>query len=134
MTEIQSLKRPPKQEHNILRVYVSMFVTLCSIYALSNEWFHYYFAFVMTSYMTYGLFVDSWDYIIHHVLALSIIGFKLIFAINDSRPDNTLVYFTRCEYSSIFYSGKIIVCDIIDRTKLKKLKKIEPIIKNVLGL
>jgi len=113
---------------------VSMFVTLSSIYVLQNYWFRYYFAVIMTSYMTYGLFIDSWDYIIHHVFALSIIGFKLIFAIHDSRPDNTLVYFTRCEYSSIFYSGKIIVCDIIDRTNSKTIKKIEPIIKNAFDL
>jgi len=118
----------PKSEHNILRGYVNMFVTLSSIYALQNDWFRYYLAVVMASYMIYG------SSFIHHAFVLTNIGFKLIFASNDDRPDNTVVYFTRCEYSTIFYSGKIIVCDLIERSKSNKLKKIEPIIKNAFDL
>jgi hypothetical protein len=121
-------------EHSMVRVYVSMFVTLCGVYAVWNEWFYNYFAVVMTAYMTYGLFVDSWDYCVHHVLAISFIVFKIVFCPNDSRTDYTMIYLTRCEYTSIFYGGKIMVNDLIKRSSSTQLKKIAPILKNAFDL
>lgn len=127
-------KLNPKPEHNMVRVYVSMFVTFSGIYAVWNNWFYNYFAVIMMVYMTYGLFVDSWDYVVHHIFAISFIVFKIVYCLHDSRTDYTMIYLTRCEYTSIFYGGKIIVNDLIKRSNSTKLMKLLPILKTAFDL
>ncbi len=124
-----------KTDKYIVRPYISFFVTVSSIYTIFNPAFYEVYSCIIGSYMVYGLFVDSWDYCIHHLLVLLFIGFNNICLYYKPQLHENYLNIRqttiKTEYSTLFYLLKIISSDILYRVGYRQYINVAKSIFNV---